>query len=326
MKSIVSKLLIIVLFFLMLFFPEQVFAGACKGLLLWFDRVLPTLFPFMVISGLLIGTKATDWIAKLTGPILCRVFDVSVPGSFAVVTGFLCGYPMGSKVTADLLRAGKISFQEASYLLSFCNNASPAFIVSYLTMQNLGDDSFLFPALAILLLSPVLASFLFRILQGKPCPNMRKNKAVSPEKQKSTHEVPSTMKKDMDNQASSSLLDSCLTDSMDAIVKIGGYMMLFSILITLCSLLPFSGPLFRSIFLPSLEMTNGIRIICQSSLTPASRFFFSLVCTSFGGWCAVAQTACVTEGTGLSMKSYAAKKLVTAGITSLLAFVYLCFF
>ena len=103
-------------------------------------------------------------------------------------------------------------------------------------------------------------------------------------------------------------------------------MMLFSILITLCSLLPFSDPLFRSIFLPSLEMTNGIRIICQSSLTPAARFFFSLVCTSFGGWCAVAQTACVTEGTGLSMRSYAAKKLVTAGITSLLTFVYLCFF
>lgn len=326
MKSTVSKLLIIVLFFLMLSFPEQVFAGACKGLLLWFDRVLPTLFPFMVISGLLIETKAADWIAKLTGPILCRVFDVSVPGSFAVVTGFLCGYPMGSKVTADLLRAEKISFREASYLLSFCNNASPAFIVSYLVMQNLDDDSFLFPALAILLLSPVLASFLFRILQGKPCPNVRKSKAVSPEKQKSTRKLPSTEGNDTDNQSSSSLLDSCLTDSMDAIVKIGGYMMLFSILITLCSLLPLSNPLFRSIFLPSLEMTNGIRIICQSSLTPTARFFFSLVCTSFGGWCAVAQTACVTEGTGLSMRSYAAKKLVTAGITSLLAFVYLCFF
>ena len=51
-------------------------------------------------------------------------------GSYALLLGLICGYPMGAKLTADLFREGKITKSEAQYLLTFCNNPGPVFISS----------------------------------------------------------------------------------------------------------------------------------------------------------------------------------------------------
>lgn len=163
MKRYFTSLCVIALFVLMLLFPQPVFKGASSGLLLWFNVILPTLLPFMIVSNLLIGTPAIDAISKVFGPFLCRLFGVTRYGSFAIIAGFLCGYPMGGKVTADLVRKKYITWQEGQYLLSFTNNISPMFIISYVVWQNLKDTSRTMPALLILILSPILCSFLFRI-------------------------------------------------------------------------------------------------------------------------------------------------------------------
>ena len=131
---------ILIFFLCMLSFPQTVFAGASYGLLLWFRHVLPTLLPYMVLINILIRTPALHWICHITSPFLCPLLGTSYYGTFAVLTGFLCGYPMGAKTASDLLDAQKISRSEASYLLSFCNNTSPAFILSYVVIQNLKKD------------------------------------------------------------------------------------------------------------------------------------------------------------------------------------------
>lgn len=76
---------------------------------------------------------------------LCPLLGTSYYGTFAVLTGFLCGYPMGAKTTSDLLNVNKISRSEASYLLSFCNNTSPAFILSYVVAQNMKERNLCIP-------------------------------------------------------------------------------------------------------------------------------------------------------------------------------------
>ena len=96
------QFLLLFIFVFMLFFPQKVFLGTCRGLILWYKTVLPTLFPFMVITNLLINSKAVMLIVKYTGPIIHKIFHTSAPGTFAVIVGFLGVYPMGSKVIADL--------------------------------------------------------------------------------------------------------------------------------------------------------------------------------------------------------------------------------
>ena len=72
------------------------------GLLLWFNTIFPTLFPFMFITAILLKSGGLNIIANVLGKPLGKIFSVSAAGAFSVIAGFLCGYPMGAKVTADL--------------------------------------------------------------------------------------------------------------------------------------------------------------------------------------------------------------------------------
>lgn len=310
MKYKVSALLTILFFFLILLFPKECVTGASKGLVLWFDVVLPTLLPFMILSNLLLATHAVDLISRITRPAFSRFFHVSSYGSFVILTGFLCGYPMGSKLASDLLGEQKISYQEAFYLLSFCNNTSPMFIISFLLIQNLKASALAIPSLVILMVTPILCSFLFRKI-SIPC--RLKNK------------VPVTTT-DLGQIKGCGLLDRCIMDGFETITKIGGYMMLFAILIELGHLIPSLTPELYTVLLSPLEMTTGIASICQSSFSFPCKYVLSLALTSFGGVCCLVQTKCMIQKSGLPITPYIIQKLITAGVTSLLAVCYLFFF
>ena len=314
MKQSLQKASVLFVFFLMLLFPSQVFDGACRGLLLWFHTVLPTLLPFLILSSLLIQTKAIDWIVHICAPLFCRFFRITPYGSYAILTGFLCGYPMGGKTTCDLLRTGYISYTEAKYLLSFCNNASPIFIISCVVLQSLTNRRLVIPALLILMMAPVISSFLFRRFYfcEPDLPPSRNNKYFST----------------ADNHINShgSLIDDCIMNGFENITKVGGYIILFSIFLSLAQLLPVRSFVYDYFLLPSLEITNGISWICKSGLSEKATFFLCMTCTSFGGLCAAAQTRCMLAGSRLSIRPYIIEKLVTATVTSLLTSIYLLFF
>ena len=309
-------LFIILIFFLMILLPEPVFEGASTGLLLWFNTVLPTLLPFLILSGLMIHTSALSFIARLFGPFLHRTLKVSPQGSFAVLAGFLCGFPMGAKVTADLLKSGKISHSEGGYLLSFCNNTSPMFIMSYILYQHIQKEEYTLPSIIILFASPILCSFGFRRFYFR-------RRSIH-----SSRLTENSSSKNTDSQRTEGfsfrLLDSCIMDGFEAIAKIGGYMILFSIFIALAKELPTSHPLIELVLLPSVEITTGISLICRSCRNFPLMWLLVLSLTSFGGLCTIAQTNSMLQGSGLSIRSYIIEKLITMMVTSLLALIYLC--
>lgn len=310
MKHFPAGIFVTALFAAMLIFPQAVFSGAEEGLLLWFQIIFPTLFPFLVVTSLLLSSGGLNLITRLFGGLFRRIFRVTQNGAFAVLAGFLCGYPMGAKVTADLLRAEKISDREARYLLSFCNNTSPVFIINFIVWKTFGDESLMLPTLLILIGSPVLMSFIFRriYLKGRhPFPE------------------PSAALKEKKTRFDFSVLDSCMMNSFEAIVKVGGYIILFSVLLSLLEEL--SGQ--HSILMaaaPALEVTNGILLLSSSVSDPGLRYAAVLGLTSFGGLCSAAQTQCMLEGTGLSVIPYIIQKLTTAAAASLLSFIYLALF
>ena len=92
--------------------------------------LIPTLLPFMILTGILIRTDLISQILLPLEPFLSKIFGISPAGACALLFGLLCGYPMGAKVTSDLYTAQKISHREAQYLLTFTNHASPV-SVSY---------------------------------------------------------------------------------------------------------------------------------------------------------------------------------------------------
>ena len=302
MKRFLIIFSIVCFFILMLCFPKETFAGASNGLLLWFQIILPTLLPFIIISNLLVHTNAVSYISKTIHPSIQKFFSVSKNGSYAVLVGFLCGYPMGAKVISDLLKTKRISKNEGQYLLSFCNNTSPMFIISFIVMQNFKDETLLMGTLGILFLSPLICSLLF----------------------KKRYDITSSIKYQPETRDDTfvfhfRIIDECIMNGFETITKVGGYVILFSVLFSLCSKFSLIG------ILPMLEITNGIMMISNVGLSIKYVFPFVLAITSFGGFCSVAQTYSIICDTELSIFSYVIQKLITALVTSLFAIIYIQF-
>ena len=105
-------------------------AEACReGLRLCAELLLPSLFPFFVLSLLLSRLGFPAWLGQKIAPAAARLFRVSGAGATALVVGLCGGYPLGAVYITDLLKRGTIRPREAERLLAFCNNSGPAFIV-----------------------------------------------------------------------------------------------------------------------------------------------------------------------------------------------------
>lgn len=301
---------ILILFFSMLSFPQTVFTGASYGLVLWFRHVLPTLLPYMILINVLICTPALHWICRITSTFLCPLLSTSYYGTFAVLTGFLCGYPMGAKTASDLLDTQKISRSEASYLLSFCNNTSPAFILSYVVAQNMKERNLCIPFFLILTFTPLMLSFIFRLFYRLP------------ESSCSFPQVTPGSFSNPPESISDSFLDRCILNAFESVTKVGGYMMMFSVLIQLlASVLP--NTIFSLLLYSSLEISTGIRLLFSSALYTTEKIILCAFLTSFGGWCCIAQTYSMISSSQLPILPYITAKLVTALVTSLLISAYI---
>lgn len=312
MQKKLTPLLCSLIFFAFLLYPSLVISGASEGVLLWFYTVLPNLFPFFVITNLLISTGGFQVISHIFAPLCSKCFKVSADGVIVILGGFLCGYPMGAKMVADLFQRARISEQEGNYLLSFCNNASPMFIVGFFVTQKLKIPSLALPSLLILFLSPIFCSFVFRkhyIKGQQKMGRLRCEKKVQ-----------------LSSVGFWEYFDLAIWNGMETILKIGGYIIFFSILAKLCNHLPLSGNLWRHILVPSLEITNGLSLLEDADLLFEQKYILMMAQLSFGGFCAMFQTRCVLKEFDFSMCLYIIEKLVTATVTSLLSCLYLIIF
>lgn len=294
------------LFFLMLLRPQVVLSGASKGLMLWFEVILPTLYPFLLLSSFLLTTGNLRLISNILGGLFCKFLNVSPNGSFVVLAGFLCGYPVGAKLAADMYKSGYISRKEGCYLLSFCNNTSPSFIINYLVLRTLGDKKLLLPSIVILTAAPLIVSFFTRrFYRSEPLENIRHSPQPSSDRDTWTFGE----------------IDACIMDSFETLIKVGGYIILFSVILSL--LQSIDTPAWFACLLSFLEITNGLEILKSLHLTKAICYPLMLGLTAFGGLCAIAQTQCMVQKAGFGILPYITQKLAAALTASLLGVLYL---
>jgi sporulation integral membrane protein YlbJ len=109
-------------------FPKESTAAARDGLTLCANVIIPSLFPFFVLSTLVVETGVTSRLGRLLEPVMRPLFGVGGECVAAFALGFIGGYPVGAKTVIALYDSGGCTKTEAERLLSFCNNSGPAFI------------------------------------------------------------------------------------------------------------------------------------------------------------------------------------------------------
>ena len=113
----------------LMFFPQESMQAARDGLTLCYNVIIPSLFPYFVLSSLVVELGLAGYLGRLLEPVMRPLFNVSGACASAFALGFIGGYPVGAKTAISLYEKGMCSKTEAERLLAFCNNSGPAFIL-----------------------------------------------------------------------------------------------------------------------------------------------------------------------------------------------------
>lgn len=287
-----------------LFFPKDAVNAAANGLMLWYEKVLPTLLPFAVLSNILIDSNYLQYLNRILAPLLCRLLPVSDNGAFVLLSGFLFGFPMGSKNCAQLLKCGGITRQEADVLFVITNNISPVFISSYILQQQLHMTKMTLISYLILFMPPLVLGFV-RLRRQVP----KQTRQTAPY----LHKKPAS-----GSQMNFKIIDAGIMNGFETLTRLGGYIMLFSMLSSILPKLPL--PEVFGICLTGItEITNGIALLGNSELSSGLRYILAMAFTAFGGLSGIAQTSAMVKDTGLSIKSYCIQKLLLGAVSTALA-------
>lgn len=304
-------LCVMLLFF---FCPSLCFSGAKSGITLWINTVIPSLLPFLLLSNIVLEAGLLPYLSELIYPLFGPLFGVSKNGCFPILIGVISGFPVGAKTCADLVKQGQISLREGQYLLSFVNNASPMFLIVYMASQCLHCKELQYPLYFIILLSSLICSIVSRIFF------MPKRLSFSQEPSKSS------LKQKENKSHIATILDHSIINSFLTVTKIGGYVILLSIVSAFLSHLPEQIQFTRYILLALTEMTTAISQIGEADLTLHTKIILSLASATSGGISSLLQTQSVIAESGLSMKFYIAAKLFQTTIVLLCTYAFLIIF
>ncbi len=298
--------------------PQAAAQAAGAAISLCLTRLLPALFPYFVLSGLILRMGWLRGPETMLAPMMRRFF--ALPGACAgpLLLGLLGGYPVGARSAMALYAAGGCTKHDAERLLMFCNNSGPAFLFGAVGAGLFGDVRAGFVFFAVHALAAVSVGLLSRLLSR------------SPGKEASMPPVPSGLPPRF-----FAVFSDAVTQAVQASAAICGFVLFFAVLsalLTACGLLPlltgFVSEAFRlppetvrACLVGSLELTAGLDALRTGAGSPGMRMCLAAFLLGWGGFSVHGQVLALKTDETLSLRPYLFGKLMH-GILSA-AYMYL---
>ncbi len=223
----------------MIIFPETAFDGALDGLTIWWNVVFPALLPFFIGAEILMGLGVVRFMGTLLQPIMKPLFNVPGVGSFVMAVGLASGFPLGSILTAKIRRQNLCTKTEAERLICFTNTADPLFMFGAVAVGMLKD-----PYLGtIIAIAHYLSSFTVGILMRFYKKN---NDDITYEERKQDNIIVRAFNsmfeaKRSDGRPFGQLMGDAIKNSINTLLLIGGFIILFSVIINIFEIIGFMG-------------------------------------------------------------------------------------
>ena len=297
--------------------PGEAIEGAKDGLLLCFNVIVPSLFPFFVLSSLVVDLGLAAYLGRALEGLMRPLFRVSGSCAAAVALGFIGGYPVGARTALQLYEQGLCSKTEAERLLAFCNISGPAFILGVVGAGIFGDSRVGLLLYLTHALASLLVGLLFRFYGGG-----RVGRACGQRpKPIRTVTLPAAFTGAV-SRALQSTLNICAFVVFFAVVLrlLSAYGAL-SALAELLSLAGFEGEWARRLVAGLLELSSGVASL-RGSAQLVGRVSMAAFMLGWAGLSVHCQVLSFLVDSGLSARVYLAGKLchglIAAALTYLL--------
>ena len=262
--------------------PETAASAAKEGVTQCLEAVLPSLFPFFVLSRLLLNGESKG-TCSLVSRLFGRVFSVPEAALPVFLMGLVSGFPVGASAAAELYRQGGCTKEEAERLLVFCNNCGPGFLFGAVSLRLYGGVK---SALWLFVLQCLISVWLGALLGAGKVPSRREAQTSEAQRPLSfSHALPAAV----------------LSGGRSALI-VCAYVVFFA---ALTAFLP-KVPLLRGM----MELTGGILCLPKTaSALPAAAFL-----TGFGGLAVACQVLASLEWTDLRGRLYIPFRLLHGSV------------
>ncbi|MDP4094584.1 MAG: sporulation integral membrane protein YlbJ, partial [Bacillota bacterium] len=317
-KDLLIPMACIAFILLLVIFSKTAVNSASKGIKLWLDIAFPSLFPFFVGVEILNNTGLIKVIGVLLEPVMRPLFNLPGCSSFPFAMGLTSGYPVGAKITASMREKEMLSKTEAERLIAFSNNSGPLFIVGAVSvgMYNMPE---LGPVLLLCHIAACICVGISFRFYGRKDGFRQKAVDISVWK-KFKYELKELRKRPRNNLGT--LLGDAVRNSVMTILAIGGFIILFSVIINLLvdsGFIDMISGFFSSILSPFgvnpdvinsslcgfFEITTGTSMASKAA---GAALIQQLTVTSFIiGWAGLSvhsQVYSIVSKTDISMKPY----------------------
>lgn len=297
--NIFLSLFIIYLIVYIILSPNRFIAAMLDGISVWTFNVLPSILPFMILTSALIQLGFMEKVSKPFAKPFSKIYRTSSHSGYVFLLSILSGYPLGSKMIAELYENGKISQNDAYKMSSFCSNSGPMFIIGSVGVSMLISKT----AGYILFLAHIISA----LINGLFYRNLKYSESY-------------LARNDMDKQSTS--FNDIISSSIQGILNIAVIIALFFVVTeSFTPILNFLPSESSSIFKGILEMTQGCLAVSKAYNLRWSIPICSFL-ISFGGISTLIQSIVLLKKVNMPLWLFTLQKLTQGVLAFLVALIF----
>ena len=303
-KKIFNLIIIIIcifVFFELFIMRETVYTSIMYALNIWVNNLIPSLFPFFIITDILINYNITDYIPKIIRKICKYIFNISDTMLTIFILSMFSGFPTNAKNTRLLYDKRLISLEEANHILIFTHFANPAFILTTIAIYFFNNQRLGIFLLIIHYLSNFILGFCFRFFFKYDTNNDNVKNNIS---------------------SFGNVFVGAIGHAIDTIITICGvivlFMLLSSIIINTFNFDGYTTMIIKGLF----EITIGIESLSKLNLTNSSKLIISSMFLAFGGISVHVQVLSQIVGTKIKYIYFFMGRMYQMIISLILAYLF----
>ena len=322
-----KKNIIPIMFFIfticLIIFSKSNIQAVKNSLNIWVNNVIPSLFPFFIATELLNHTNIPRIIGNMFNKIMRPLFNVPGIGAYALFMGIISGYPVGAKIVTNFRNENLCTKEEAERLITFTNNSGPLFILGTVGITLFFDTSIGLLLLLTHILASITVGIIFRFWKS----NNKERGNID------------TLETNITFNSLGEVLSKSILSAINSIVLIGGFIILFGIILSILQkihilnfLKYFILPIFNLLNLNTefiipfltglLELTNGVTAISSiASKNLGINIILSAFLLGFGGISIMLQVLSITSKSDISIKPYILGKLLHGILSAFYTFL-----
>ena len=292
--------------FFLIFSNKLVLESVSFSISIWKDNLFPTLFPFFIVSNILIQYGFIDIIGNIFSKPMQKIFKLPGNSSYVLINSLFSGFPSGAKYTTALVKEKILTINDASRLLTFTNYSNPLFIIGFIGNMILNKKTSI-----LILISHILGGLIVGLIFSinKESNNIQ-NKSIKKEDKKITF---------------GTSLSTSIYDSLNTMFLLLGIVTIFTIITSIISNVLNLNIYLKTILSGILEMTQGIKNLNTLNISFFLKTILVTFFISFGGLSVHIQVLSIISEYNIKYKPFFIARIIhsviSCGLVSILYYI-----